>query len=102
MFAAEFAVELGKGNEHFRKIARRDADPRILHRDDKAVRVEGGFYLHAASRRRELDRIGEEVEKDLLKLQFVDAQSWLWIRQVALDDDPLLLGEALNHRQAGG
>ncbi len=62
-------VDLGKTLEQQRQFVRRDANPRVLHRELKSLAIERrDCQVHGAASRRELNGIAHQVEKNLLEV----------------------------------
>ena len=74
----------------------RDADAGVLHRDLDARRVLLRRHGHAAAIGSELDRVGEEVQHDLLELALVGPERPEVLVDLEREIDPVALG-ALAH-----
>ena len=106
---------LDEGLEDRVEPVARNADPRVRDLEVGDVRRSGAVRArrerddHAPARRRELDRVRQQVEKDLPELLVVrpDARGWAdvcrsWSREADLEVDPLLRELRLDQREHVG
>src|SRR5580700_10621798 len=71
LFLGIVAAYLAELLKHRRLVLRRDADARITHRDDELIRVAARAHVDPAAVRREFDRVGQQVDQDLLEFALV-------------------------------
>src|SRR5690349_16099309 len=102
--SAETAVDLAEGRHGARDVLGGDADAAVAHLDGNAALVALEAQRNLAARRRELDRVRQQVHEDLLELpligadeagtrRYVDAEAEAGARQALAQQD----GDGLQH-----
>src|SRR5690606_22451137 len=98
--AGQRAIELPARLQGHRDLLGVHADPRVRYLDDNVVAVAPCRNLHAAARRRELDRVREQIKENLLDPSLIPPEGRQIRRDLCLQrqaaplDTPLQQGEA--------
>src|SRR5205823_8384567 len=83
-------VEALEYAEHPLARVARDPDARVGHADREVGTIRARPQSHSPTRRRELDRVRQEVEEDLSRAGLVDEDART-VRRLGLEGDPLRL-----------
>ncbi len=102
VFAAEVAVDLAEMAERLGNVVEPDAAARVDNLEHIAsIRAGPGSYRDLAASRRELYRVGQEVDQNLLELAIVSVQRRETIRDNRFQIHIGRLGALLHQEQAG-